>query len=220
MIANLNIDRDCTGRYDFNVTTELVSIEHILNKYITIPSGLSFVKGVTSPIYDRAMLSRYIDNKIEIHSVPQSPFLAPSIVKDILELNIINSNPDSSMLYVNKLLDKESLIYDNDKNRSVVDILTSVLPFNNGNYNTMYTNEDLQSLVGLCNSIVDKFNIVIGNDFRYIYSIDITKEIFVIYKYITIGEYRYNECEFVMDIEKEYKGEHDDVHGESLRYTK
>lgn len=213
MIANLNIDRDLTGRYDFNINSLLVDMENILKKYVVIPEGLSFIKGVSTPIYDRVELGRYEDNNIPIHNTPQCPFIAPNIVKDILEIHLVNSHPDSETIYKNKLLNKISPIYDVNRSTSNVDILTAVLTVTNHSYDIMYSNVDLTDLLSTVNTIINKFNIAIGNNFRYIYSIDVNRESFIIYRYITIGEYRYEECNNIKQIEKEY--EHD-VHGNAF----
>jgi len=208
MIANLNIDRDLTGRYDFNIQPYVLDMENIFKKYITLPNDLAFVKGRTDPIYDKSELERYKSSNIKIYDTPQCPFIAPSIIKDILELHIVSSAQDSDSLYNNKILDTKSPIYSVNVKFNITDILLTILP-----KNIYYTENDISELLSIVNTIVKKFNDLISNNFRYIYSIDVSKEYFTVYRYITIGEYRYDECVYVKKIEKEY--EHD-LHGETL----
>lgn len=213
MIANLNVDKDSTGRYDFNISVDVLDIENILKKYIPIPTGMSFIKGSTDPIYDKAELDRYKNTGIKIYDTPQCPFIAPAIIKYILELSLINSHPHSDEIYNNIMLDKCSPIYDVNIHNTNADILLSTLPkSNDGRYSAMYSSIDLNNMLNIIDKIIDKFNMVINNNFRYVYSIDISRDIYIIYRYITIGEYRYNECITHKQLEKEYENE---LHGDT-----
>jgi len=216
MIANLNIDSDLTGRYEFDIRTLLIDMENIFKKYIVVPKGLKFVKGTPLPMYDRDVLRRHEEGAIELYDTPQCPFIAPNVIKDILEVCLINGNPRSKLLCINSVLDKESPIYDVNKDLSYTDILLSVIPTNKYGHSVKYTNEELVVLLDIVDKIIDKFIILINNDYRYIYSIDITKEIFVVYRHVTVGEYRYSECEHTKQIEKEYEN---DLHGNAFRST-
>jgi len=169
-----------------DIDTELKYIDKILEKYLPLPEGLIFLKGVRDPISSRNTIKKYIKKGL-ISDKPYHPYLSAYLMKDIAELILIDTvEYDVKELFYKTLVNNTDHIYNIRIGETITDLIYDMT-------NNEATVEDVKLIEGYVNVVQKKLETIIGNDINHVYEVDIHSGYFVIRKLINICEYRYKQ---------------------------
>jgi len=168
--------------YDFD--TFMIHMETVINKYIQMPVGCTFLKGHRDPIYDRSNLDGYIKMGM-VSDKPFHPVFAAAILRDVVLHTASEHNPHRELLYINKITGIRSDIYPGVYG-SPEDIIVHYVPG--------ITIPDAEKLLDYIKKALVPILIDIQNEPDYIYGICIATRYFKLIRHEDIRAFRYSEA--------------------------
>ena len=181
-----------------DVDSELYMIEEIILS-IKQYEDLLFVKGRREPIYNRNELEHYLKMNIKVDNKPFHPFLSAYVVKDILYRANVELSGDTSLYVINKILNKESKIYNIDFYSELDVFFIGLLElYTDSKVKDLLNNKNIAKYLQICEDLFYKSLETLKVTRNHVIDINIESEYIIIKDIGDVRIHRYNEAEQII----------------------
>lgn len=171
--------------YRLDIDNYMVIAETIISKYINIPKGAIYVKGLRFPMGSRRDLNNYSRYGLT-GDVPWHPFLIIPLLYALVEHYQYPHTKYPNLFITNSICDGVN-VYDIPPTVTDENIISSMVP--------NITSEDLGELIEIFLNMYHMSLENIFNEFpNAIYCMDASTSIYKLLRYDDIRTYRYMEC--------------------------
>lgn len=169
---------------ELDIDTAMSAVEDILKKYIVIPDGVSYVKGLRFPLTHRSGLDKYRKYG-SVKDSPWHPYLMVPLLKSMLE-HYQYTHTDYGKAFIENAGCSGVQVYYAPTDMAAHDLILEVVPD--------MTSEDLGEVDEIFNNVYHGFlKDVFDKNPDCIYNVDLSTNSYYLMRYIDIRAFRYME---------------------------